>query len=71
MQDKPNILLLLGEQHRGDCLSVEGHPVLLTPNMDSIGGRGSRFVNAYTSCPVCVPAGARFFQGSFLRPMGP
>lgn len=65
MQDKPNILLLLGEQHRGDCLSVEGHPVLLTPNMDSIGGRGSRFVNAYTSCPVCVPARRSLLSGQF------
>ena len=36
MPDRPNILILVSEQHRGDCLGCEGHPVLLTPNMDAI-----------------------------------
>jgi hypothetical protein len=31
------------EQHRGDCLGIDGHPVLLTPNMDEIAGKGCRF----------------------------
>jgi len=65
MSDKPNILLLLGEQHRGDCLSSDGHPVLLTPNMDSIGGNGTRFTNAYSTCPVCVPARRSLISGQF------
>ncbi len=65
MLDRPNILLLFGEQHRGDCLSSDGHPVLLTPNMDSIGGNGTRFTNAYSTCPVCVPARRSLISGQF------
>jgi len=32
MPEKPNMLIFLTEQHRGDCLSMEGHPVLMTPD---------------------------------------
>ena len=60
---QPNILVLLTEQHRGDSLSCEGHPVLLTPTMDHIAGRGVRFSNAYSTCPVCIPARRSFLSG--------
>ncbi len=36
--DRPNILLLMTDEHRGDALGIEGHPVLQTPYLDSIGG---------------------------------
>ena len=37
-ETRPNILLIMPDQMRGDCLSLERHPVLLTPNIDEIGG---------------------------------
>ena len=54
--EKPNILLFVTEQHRGDCLGIEDHPVLMTPNMDAIAGAGVRFSSAYSSCPTCIAA---------------
>ena len=39
--DRPNILLLMTDEHRGDALGIEGHPVLQTPYLDSIGGGDS------------------------------
>ncbi len=63
--DRPNFLIFMTEQHRGDCLSIEGHPVLLTPNMDEIAGKGCRFTHAYSTCPVCVPARRSFLSGQF------
>ena len=65
MAARLNILILFAEQHRGDCLSAAGHPVLLTPNMDSIGGQGTRFTSAYTTCPVCVPARRSLISGQY------
>ncbi len=62
---RPNILILFAEQHRGDCLSSAGHPVLMTPNMDHIGGQGTRFTSAYSTCPVCVPARRSLISGQF------
>ena len=65
MTDRPNIVLIMTDQQRGDCLSAERHPVLLTPNMDSIGHRGTRFRKAYSTCPVCIPARRSLLSGQF------
>ncbi|NQU43424.1 arylsulfatase [bacterium] len=63
MSEKPNILLFVTEQHRGDCLGIEGHPVLLTPNIDAIAGAGVRFAHAYTPCPTCIAARRSLLSG--------
>lgn len=55
-EKRPNILLIVTDQQRGDCLGVEGHPVLQTPNIDYIGASGVRFRRAYSECPSCIPA---------------
>lgn len=60
---QPNILLLIADQFRGDCLSIEGHPVLLTPNLDDMAAGGTRFQRAYSTCPSCVPARRAFLTG--------
>lgn len=70
MSERPNILFLMTDQQRGDCLSADGHPVLLTPNMDSIGYRGARFRHAYSTCPVCIPARRSLLSGQFPRTHG-
>ncbi|MCJ7550572.1 MAG: sulfatase-like hydrolase/transferase [Anaerolineae bacterium] len=46
---QPNILLIMPDQMRGDCLSLAHHPVLLTPNIDAIAGQGAFFTHAYTT----------------------
>jgi len=62
---RPNILFIMTDQQRGDCLGIEGHPALLTPNMDSIAGNGARFRRAYSTCPVCIPARRSLLTGQF------
>jgi len=62
---RPNILLIMPDQMRGDCLSLEGHPVLLTPNIDAIGGGGVRFARAYTTSASCIPARRSLLTGQF------
>jgi choline-sulfatase len=53
---RPNILLITTDQQRGDCLGIEGHPVLQTPNLDWIGHGGAHFRRGYSECPSCIPA---------------
>ena len=65
MPDRPNILLLMTDQQRGDCLGVDGHPALLTPTMDTIARGGSRFARAYTTCPTCIAARRSLLSGQF------
>ncbi len=60
---RPDILFIVSDQHRGDCLSCEGHPAVLTPNLDTIGVRGVRFSRAYATCPSCIPARRALLTG--------
>lgn len=63
MANRPNILLIHTEHHRGDCLGVEGHPVLLTPNMDTIAHQGVRFTRFYSACPTCIATRRSILSG--------
>lgn len=63
--ERPNILLIMPDQMRGDCLSLEYHPAVLTPNIDEIGGKGVHFTRAYTTCASCIPARRSLLTGQF------
>lgn len=65
MSQKPNILLIITEQHRGDCLGIDGHPVLQTPNLDHLAAQGARFGHAFTSCASCIAARRSLLSGQF------
>jgi len=67
---KPNILLVMPDQMRGDCLSLVGHPAVLTPNIDELGGQGVLFRRAYTSCASCIPARRSLLTGQFPATSG-
>jgi arylsulfatase len=60
---RPNIILIVADQWRGDCLSIDGHPVVHTPHLDQMALDGVRFNHAYTACPSCIPARAALFTG--------
>ena len=54
--DRPNILLITTDQHRGDHLGLAGHPVLDTPEVDSWVQQGAYFPNAYSEIPSTTGA---------------
>jgi arylsulfatase len=60
---KPNILFLMTDQHRADCLGCAGNKVIRTPHLDSIAADGVLFPNAYTSTPSCTPARTGILTG--------
>lgn len=60
---KPNILYLMTDQHRGDCLGCAGNKLIRTPNLDSIAAEGVLFSNAYSSTPSCTPARSGILTG--------
>ena len=53
---RPNILYLMTDQHRGDCLGCAGNPVIKTPHLDSIAKEGVVFSSPYSSTPSSTPA---------------
>lgn len=60
---RPNLILIMTDQHRGDCLGCDGHPVLETPMLDELARCGTRFRHAYSACPSCAPARASLLTG--------
>jgi choline-sulfatase len=62
-QTRPNILMLMDDQHRADCLGIVGNTVIRTPNMDRIGHEGAVFRHAYSSVPSCIAARAGLLTG--------
>jgi len=63
MPEQPNIVFILFDQMRKDCLGIVGHPVVETPNIDFLGHQGVVFTHAYSTCPSCIAARASMFTG--------
>ncbi|MEV6964842.1 arylsulfatase [Hamadaea sp. NPDC051192] len=59
----PNVLLIMVDQWRGDCLSAAGHPVVQTPFLDRLALSGARFDRAYSAAPTCIPARVSLMTG--------
>ena len=63
MDKRPNIILLMTDQLRGDCLGYAGHPDVKTPYLDTLASRGVNFDRAYSACPSCIAARAALHTG--------
>lgn len=64
--EKPNILVLMSDQHNASVLGAYGDPYVDTPNIDSLAENGILFENCYTNCPICVPARLAFTSGQYI-----
>lgn len=70
-QDKqPNVLILFSDQHNKKVMGFEGHPDVITPNLDKLAEQGVVFNRAYCATGICVPSRAAFLTGINSRTMG-
>ena len=53
---RPNILFVMTDQQRFDTIAALGQTRVQTPNLDRLVARGVAVDQAYSTCPVCVPA---------------
>lgn len=60
---KKNVLLIVCDEMRGDCLGISGHPDVKTPYLDALALNGVRFEKAYSACPSCIAARAALLTG--------
>lgn len=65
-----NLLFIMSDQHGPSFMGCNGHPLVKTPNLDRLASRGTLFENAYTNCPICVPARASFATGRYVHDCG-
>lgn len=58
-----NVLVLMVDQMRWDCLGcVEGSEVM-TPNLDALAADGTWFANAFCPAPICAPSRYSLLSG--------
>ena len=64
-----NLLFILSDQHTRSGLGCYGGPGI-TPHLDALARRGTRFDAAYTNCPICVPERASLATGRYVHEIG-
>lgn len=57
---KPNILVLMSDQHSKHLLGCQGNDIVRTPHLDRLAAAGMRFTSAYCPAPLCVPGRMSF-----------
>jgi arylsulfatase A-like enzyme len=72
---RPNVLLIMTDQHRADALGFMGGGIVQTPNLDRLARRGVIFDNAFAQSPVCMASRAAIHTGRYpsslrVRSMG-
>jgi arylsulfatase A-like enzyme len=69
-RQRPNIIFVLTDDHRYDCLGIAGHPFLKTPSMDRLAREGVLFENAFVTTSLCSPSRASFLTGQYASRHG-
>ena len=64
------MLLIMPDQMRGDCLSILGHPVVKTPQIDQLAEQGVLFRRAYSTVASCIPARYSLLTGLYPQTSG-
>lgn len=62
---RPNILFIMTDQQRWDCLGANGNEQIRTPNLDRLAAEGANFTHMFVQSPVCVPSRVSFFTGRY------
>ncbi len=60
---RPNIILLMGDDHGWEETAYNAHPYLHTPVLDEMAATGLRFENFYSASPVCSPTRGSVITG--------
>ena len=60
---KPNIVLVMADDQGWGDMGYYGHPVLKTPNFDTMAAEALRFDRFYAAAPVCSPTRGSVLTG--------
>ena len=65
--ERPNVLVIITDDQRWDCMSCAGHPHLKTPNIDRLAREGVHFKNAFCTTSLCSPSRASILSGLYAH----
>lgn len=69
--DRPNVVLLLADDLRPDCVAALGHPAVRTPHLDRLVREGTAFPRAVCAYPICHVSRAEILTGATAFRCGP
>ena len=62
-----NVVFVLSDDHRFDCLGAESHPFLQTPHLDALARDGAILTRAYVTTSLCSPSRASILTGRYAH----
>lgn len=63
----PNILFIMTDQLRYDCVGANGNSIIRTPHLDQLAAESANFSHCFVQSPVCTPSRACFFTGRYAH----
>jgi len=67
---RPNILVIMSDEHNVDVTGCYDNAIVRTPNLDRLAEGGITFDAAYTNSPLCVPSRLAFTAGKYISRTG-
>lgn len=67
---RPNVLLIVPDQMRGQALGCMGNADVKTPHLDRLASQGVLFRQTFANTPVCCPARAVLLTGKYAHKNG-
>lgn len=67
---KPNIVLIISDDHAFQAIGAYGNQLVKTPNIDRIANEGIRFDRAYVTNSICGPSRAVILTGLYSHKNG-
>ncbi len=62
---RPDVLLIITDQHRAECLGTAGNSDIRTPNIDALAKDGVHFSECFCPYPVCTPSRYSIISGLY------
>lgn len=66
-REKPNVIVLMGDEHPVFYAGCYGSDVVRTPTMDALAARGAIFDSAYCASPICAPCRAAMMTSRYVH----
>ena len=64
---RPNLVLILPDQMRGQDMGCAGNGEIHTPSLDRLASEGAYLPNTFANTPVCCPARAILMTGTYCH----
>ena len=69
-ESRPNIVLIVSDDHGCEATGCYGNPVVKTPNIDALAGEGVRFTNAFCTTASCSASRSVILTGMYNHANG-